>query len=325
VIAIIATLIGLLLPAVQSARESARRTQCSNHLRQVGLATHGYASAKKFLVPAYLGDNNYISSQNSWPTWAALLLPYLEEKSIADLWDLKRLVSAQQPAAFQTPVKIYSCASRPAAVLSVNDFRTLNGTTGGITSDYAACFGTMHTKGEDNTATGPQTLAQRFGELDGAIVPAMPTVEPATPDPGIEPKVVSTQHQVSIGKVVDGTSKTVMFGEKWIDPTVSRGDGGDRSVYSGARAASRRMLGKSRRASEVFIYKLLEPRAAGAYSMSEVNSGLPPRHFGGPHPGITQFVFVDGHVQGIPVTVDDAVLTGLATRAGGETLDSKAY
>ncbi|MFM7244749.1 MAG: DUF1559 domain-containing protein [Planctomycetaceae bacterium] len=320
VIAIIAVLIGLLLPAVQAARESARRTQCTNNLRQIGLAALNYESAKKFLVPAYLGDNNYINSQDSWPTWAALLLPYMEEKTTADLWDLKRLVSAQKPAAYQTPVKAYSCASRPPAVLSVNDFRSLSGVTGGITSDYAASFGTMHTKGEDNTAGGQQSVQQRFRELDGAVVPGIPVVEPAIPDPGIEPKVVATQHQVSLGKVTDGTSKTTMFGEKWIDPTVARGDGGDRSVYSGARAASRRMLGKSRRTSEVFLYKLLEPRSGSAFSLAEVNSGAPQRHFGGPHPGSTQFVFVDGHVQAIPITADDAVVTALATRSGGETI-----
>ena len=118
VIAIIATLIGLLLPAVQSAREAARRTQCLNNLKQIGLGGHTYASAKRFLVPAYLGNNDYISQQggrNSWPTWAALLLPFIEQKNVADLWDLKRLSAAQTPAAYQTQISTYLCASRPPA------------------------------------------------------------------------------------------------------------------------------------------------------------------------------------------------------------------
>ena len=315
VIAIIAVLIGLLLPAVQSAREAARRSSCTNNLRQIGLATHGYASATKYLVPSFLGNNNYISAQNSfnsWPTWAALLLPYLEEKAIADLWDMKRLVQAQRPAAYQTPVKVYSCPSRPAAVLSVGDFAT----PGGITSDYAACFGTLITPQNDTV----------FSAADGAIVPGIPVIDPPTPNPGVEPKLVSTQHQVSFGKVSDGTSKTVMFGEKWIDPTIKRGTDSDRSVYSGNRASGRRMLGKSKRTDEPTVFrKLLEPRSFTGFSVAEVPNGLPGHNFGGPHPGVTQFVFVDGHVQPISVSAAIEVLTALSTRAGGETLDSSAF
>jgi prepilin-type processing-associated H-X9-DG protein len=315
VIAIIAVLIGLLLPAVQSARESARRSNCSNSLRQIGLAAHNYASATKYLVPSFLGSNAYISAQrnfNSWPTWAALLLPYIEEKGIADLWDLKRLVQAQQPAAYQTPVKIYSCPSRPRAVLSVGDFAT----PGGITSDYAACFGTLITPQNDTV----------FSVADGAIVPGIPVIDPPTPNPGREPRLVSTTHQVTFGKVVDGTSKTLMFGEKWIDPTVPRGRDSDRSVYSGNRASSRRMLGQSRRADEPTIFrKLLEPRMATGYSLAELPNNTPGHNFGGPHPGVAQFVFVDGHVQAISNTASVAVLTALATRAGGETVDPSSF
>ena len=314
VIAIIGTLIGLLLPAVQSARESARRMSCGNNLRQIGLAAHGYASATTFLVPSFLGDNKYISAQNkfnTWPTWAALVLPYLEEKTIADLWDLKRLVQAQQPAAFRTAVKIYSCPSRSPIVLSEGDFAT----PGGITSDYAACFGTLITPG-DNDLKAP----------DGALVPAIPVIDPPTPNPGVEPKLIATRHQVTLGKVRDGTSKTVMIGEKWIDPTVSRGRDSDRSVYSGNRSSSRRILGQSQRTDEPTTYRLLlNPKDIAGFSLAEVPNQVPGHNFGGPHPEVTQFVFVDGHVRPISVTADTSVLTALSTRAGGEHLDSSAF
>ncbi|MFM9009398.1 MAG: DUF1559 domain-containing protein [Planctomycetota bacterium] len=317
VIAIIATLIGLLLPAVQSAREAARRTQCSNCLRQVGLATHGYASAKKFLVPAFLGNNAYISAQNnynSWPTWAALILPYMENKTIADLWDLKRLVQAQPPAAYQTPVSMYSCPSRPPMALSESDFAS----PGGITSDYAACFGTLITPAGDTV----------FSAADGAIVPGIPTIEPATPNPGIEPKLVATRHQVSMGKVSDGTSKTLMFGEKWIDPTVSRGRDADRSVYSGNRSSVRRLTGVSASTDpkEKGVYRLLlDPRNAAGFTLTDVPNQNPGHNFGGPHSGVTQFVFVDGHVQPVSNSADKDVLTALVTRAGGESLESGSF
>jgi prepilin-type N-terminal cleavage/methylation domain-containing protein len=315
VIAIIATLIGLLLPAVQSARESARRTQCANHLRQIGLATANYESSKRYLVPAFLGNNAYISAQNkfnSWATWAALILPFMEEKMVADLWELDRLVQAQQPAAYQTKVPMYSCPSRLPAVLSQNDFAS----PGGITSDYAASFGTLVTPQNDTA----------FEWADGAIVPGIPTIDPPVPNPGREPRLVKTRHQVSIGKVSDGTSKTLAFGEKWIDPTVPRGRDSDRSVYSGNRSSGRRMLGKSQRPDEPTVYrKLLDPAPGGSYSLTELPNQTPGHNFGGPHSGVTLFVFVDGHVQPVSNTAGVDVLTALATRAGGETVDSSAF
>ena len=315
VIAIIATLIGLLLPAVQSARESARRTQCANNLRQIGLATANYESSKRYLVPAFIGNNAYISAQNkfnSWATWAALVLPFMEEKTIADMWELDRLVQAQQPAAYQTKVPMYSCPSRSPAVLSQNDFAT----PGGITSDYAACFGTLITPAGDTV----------FKKADGAIVPGFPTIDPPVPSPGKEPRLVKTRHQVGIGKVSDGTSKTVAFGEKWIDPTVERGRDADRSVYSGNRSSGRRMLGKSQRPDEPTVYrKLLDPGPAGGYSLTDLPNQSPAHNFGGPHSGVTVFVFVDGHVRPISTTACVDVLTALATRAGGETVDSSGF
>ena len=302
VIAIIATLIGLLLPAVQSAREAARRMQCSNNLRQVSLAAHGYESAKRFLVPSFLGDNSLISqagNYNSWPTWAALILPYMEEKSIADLWDLKRVVQAQPPAAYQTPVKMYSCPSRLPPVLSENDFAT----PGGTTSDYAANFGTLITPASDTT----------FSQANGSVVPAISLIGSADAK---GPVLLSSRHQVPVGKVKDGTSKTAFFGEKWISPTETRGRNGDASVYSGIRNTQRRMMGYS--TPEKGNRKLLAP----THPVSEVPIANAGSYFGGPHTELTMFAFVDGHVQAVSNMVAVEVLTAIATRAGDEVVDS---
>lgn len=305
VIAIIATLIGLLLPAVQSAREAARRTQCLNNLKQIGLGGHTYASAKRFLVPAYLGNNDYISQQggrNSWPTWAALLLPFIEEKNVADLWDLKRLSAAQTPAAYQTQINTYLCPSRPPAVLSQGDFAT----PGGALSDYASSFGTLVPLASDTT----------FSTCTGAVVPAISEI---SPDPGDNrgPTIKSYRHQVSVARVTDGTSKTAFFGEKWIDPTLPRGTSdADRSVYGGFRATQRRLMGYD--TSKSVGRPLLSSNATTA----DVPTGTRGEYFSGSHANVVNFAFVDGSVKPINVAADIDVLTAIATRAGGEVVDT---
>lgn len=92
VISIISVLIGLLLPAIQAARESARRMQCSNNLKQLGLAVHSYEGAKKHLPPGYASESDAVPplaerDSKTWDAppgwgWGAYLLPYLEQSSI---------------------------------------------------------------------------------------------------------------------------------------------------------------------------------------------------------------------------------------------------
>ena len=88
VIAIIGVLVALTLPAVQMAREAGRRTSCSNNLRQIGLALRTYHGAHRTLPPGWIGlDANgrrpLAQGQPGWG-WAALLLPFMEKKNVAD-------------------------------------------------------------------------------------------------------------------------------------------------------------------------------------------------------------------------------------------------
>src|SRR5262245_20971893 len=80
VMAIIAILIGLLVPAVQRVRESAARTQCANNLKQIGLAAHLYHNFHHALPPSRV-------STHEGPTWAWLLLPYLEQQTLFEKWE----------------------------------------------------------------------------------------------------------------------------------------------------------------------------------------------------------------------------------------------
>ena len=102
VIAIIGILIALLLPAVQAAREAARRSQCSNNLKQLALGVHNYAdtfgcfpSGFVSAIPAPMSDEATASQELSVWTWGALLLPYVEQKALQDALQVGRLTLAQ--------------------------------------------------------------------------------------------------------------------------------------------------------------------------------------------------------------------------------------
>ncbi|XZE51639.1 DUF1559 domain-containing protein [Planctomycetaceae bacterium SH139] len=106
VIAIIGILVGLLLPAVQSARAAARRMQCQNNLKQIGLAMHNYLTAHNRFPSDRLGRPRH--------GWSSLLLPYLEQENVQnvynfnfDYWD------RENEAATQIPIAVYGCPSTP--------------------------------------------------------------------------------------------------------------------------------------------------------------------------------------------------------------------
>lgn len=109
VIAIIGILIGLLLPAIQSIRDSAARTQCLNHLRQIGLALQNYSGAMSRLPPQ---GNFTIGSTFSGYSVHARLLPYLEQSNLAVQVDF-RLGFAAQPEICRQRIPLYRCPSDP--------------------------------------------------------------------------------------------------------------------------------------------------------------------------------------------------------------------
>ncbi len=190
VIAIIAILIALLLPAVQQTREAARRTQCKNHLRQIGLALHNYHDTHAAFPPGYIVRN--IASAAMAPAesavggpgfaWGSMILPMLEQGPLYNRLDFSR--NSQDPVNIdlaRTVLPVFRCPSDPAPdTFVVTD-------TGGTTyelasSNYVGIFGygsvTMH-------AGQPQ-------------------------ERGLFYRNSSTR----IRDVLDGTSNTIMVGER---------------------------------------------------------------------------------------------------------------
>jgi prepilin-type N-terminal cleavage/methylation domain-containing protein len=143
VLAVIALLAGLLLPAVERAREAGYRISCANNLKQIAMAMHLYHHDYEVLPPSRLPGGG--------ATWAVLILPYMEQSPLYRQWDLKQSYYRQSDVARQTRLENYFCPSRRAAFTAPDvsisgDEPDLGGYYGahvpGALADYAVNIGT---------------------------------------------------------------------------------------------------------------------------------------------------------------------------------------
>jgi type II secretory pathway pseudopilin PulG len=275
VIAIIGILVGLLLPAVQAAREAARRMQCQNNLKQLGLAMHmHHDSYKKF---PYLRSGG---GQNRH-TWAMQLLPFLEQGNLyttyksaitgvnqTDGFNNHTATDPIMVAARQSQISTFFCPSRRGAP-SLSPITT-GSTVTGMPSDYAACTGSVSTVPTNGSFT-----------------------------------LVNSGHMttfVKIGDMIDGTSNTIMIGEKHIQLGKINDPIQDGMILS---------------ASEQQTYY----RRAGTTWPLAINNTLAANsQFGSWHTGLCQFVFGDGSVRGLSVGVPGATLGLFAQRDDGQPI-----
>jgi prepilin-type N-terminal cleavage/methylation domain-containing protein len=273
VIAIIGILIGLLLPAVQSAREAAQRTSCANNLRQIGLALHHYHLDYNQLPPSRLSDLH--------PTWAVMIMPYLDQDTLFNQWNMSLTYYDQTDLARLSPVKVFFCPSRrgpdapPGVSISGDQNDDQGGTLGpqtpGALGDYAACIGTDGCDGFDCV-----------GNVNGSFRIAF--LPPVTFD-----------------SITDGLTNTILMGEKQVPPTWYGQGWLDCSLYNGD-------------------YPTCSCRAAGpnfplAGSPLEVSFT-----FGSDHPGLCQFLLGDGSVRALPITTSPSLLALLANPSDGQVV-----
>ena len=159
VIAIIGILIGLLLPAINAAREAGRRTACTNNLKQIGLALLNCHDETGYFPPGYTATGEYVDGATDttpgW-SWAAYILPYLEERQVYRSIHFNLPVeSPQNAAAVQTMIKTYLCPSDrvPLAAFAVTDGF---GTPVALAAPacYSACCGSDASDTFDETGLG---------------------------------------------------------------------------------------------------------------------------------------------------------------------------
>jgi prepilin-type N-terminal cleavage/methylation domain-containing protein len=300
VIAIIGVLVALLLPAVQAAREAARRTQCSNNLKQIGLAGQNFHDVRLALPPSRLG-NNPDNPDVNFLTWAVIILPYMEQGNFAQQWDETLGYENHAAAVTRNPVAAYFCPTRrrPTEAFS-------NDTPPGALSDFAACSGT----GPNNSGGGDGVNANGVIVGNGAIIGAQWTLNAPAGTPAT--KLVQWKSLIRIATVTDGTSNTLMFGEKHVRRDTRFGRGEDRSVYTSGNANNyRRFAGIGGDGSP---YKLQN------YDFVSLVQMIDNRSFGSRHPLSCQFVLVDGSVRILKNSMDLNVLHRLAQIDDGQVV-----
>jgi len=156
VIAIIGVLVALLLPAVQQAREAARRMTCTNHQKQIALALHNYNDTYGTFPPGWLVQNG---SDSTWG-WNALLLPFIEQANVHEALNVTTKTLQQvkgefnaslatpQDQALMTSIEVLKCPSDTGP--TINDTKSINPLEVPL-SNYLAVFGFSHTQGTSNT------------------------------------------------------------------------------------------------------------------------------------------------------------------------------
>lgn len=159
VLAIVAALLGILFPAIQAARAAARQTQCSNHLRQVGLALHGHHDARGKLPVGCLEWRPMSGpATRRQLAWSAFLLPYLEQQPLYDALDLQQpydSIRNAAPAAITVPV--YLCPANPRG----------NDVTG--RTDYGGLFGEIIVDRRQDDGVFLHEQAVRFVQITDGL------------------------------------------------------------------------------------------------------------------------------------------------------------
>jgi prepilin-type N-terminal cleavage/methylation domain-containing protein/prepilin-type processing-associated H-X9-DG protein len=285
VIAIISVLIALLLPAVQSAREAARRAQCVNNLMQLGIAMQNYESSHEVLPPGVVNASGPVLDQpiGYHFGWLPQVLPYMEMRNVYNHFNFKFSVYDTRNSTTRTTlVRSFLCPSDPGP----------------------------------NRGAGSASMTSYVGSHNDIEAPI------AANNKG----VLFLNSAIRYEDVLDGTSQTIVLGEKL-------NDGLGLGWASGTRASLRNTGAGINRSSGQSALSIVVSGSSGddGGSLSEDdlnNASGTPKFVGGyssRHPGGANFTFGDGSVRFLKNSITPSVLKYLANRADGEIIDADKF
>jgi len=331
VIAIIGILVALLLPAIQAAREAARRNQCVNNLKQLSLGALNHEAAhKQFpstgLGNGWVGDPNYGYGRKQPGGVFFNVLPFIEEQTLHDMGmgvgtsgsdATRKALFAQRD---QMVIKTMVCPSRRngGPYPLGKTFKNSASSTLGFRNDYAGNIG----DGPDKVFPGGPT------SLDDVDLPSFEGYQiPNTyGEFSIYATGVFTYWSFNrLKSITDGLSKTYCFGEKWVPPSgyEDGSSGGDDAVAN--EGMDRDNLRWARGAHHITLPmpKDLPDKPPMPDSVSIPATDDQSKYdgqFGGPHAGVVLMGMCDGSVHGISFDIDPQIHGRLANRKDGEAV-----
>jgi prepilin-type N-terminal cleavage/methylation domain-containing protein/prepilin-type processing-associated H-X9-DG protein len=292
VIAVIAVLIALLLPAVQAAREAARRTQCVNNLKQIGLAMHGYHSSQDTFPPAYITaivNNPALPETGPGWGWGVMILNDLEQKPLYNATN------------FSLPITDPGSMTARTAALSV-----------------FLC--------PSNVGSGPVIVRNSSGVVLSSDLSAAQYVASAGQlEPGEFPDsnngVFYRNSRNGIRDITDGSSTTIMVGER------SRNVAD--ATWVGVIPAAQLCTNPKWRVQEcepasTMVVSHTGSAASGNIYVPNSKSSMVDDYWS-LHPGGCNFLFGDGSVRFIKESVNPSIFSYLSTRAGGEVVGADQF
>jgi prepilin-type N-terminal cleavage/methylation domain-containing protein/prepilin-type processing-associated H-X9-DG protein len=316
VIAIIGVLVALLLPAIQAARESARRTQCTNNMKQIGLGMTNYEVAKKHYPPGELKPSGVATGGGlAWSCW---FLPYIEEQTLFGLMDLKIDMrsepnwQADLSGPTNTPIPVYLCPSmsrrqnRRGEYGRLTDFND-NGVYQSGSGEGLGAIDYIGISGPGKNCINP-TTRKAYGDNRGILL------NMASGGPCFSTSQECSAKTVPVRKIADGLTNTILVAEcsgRGVADSNGDAPGGENINELDGAWASKSNIGKIKLNVDVDGISAINPPPNINWAEEEMFSD---------HPGGANVLMCDGSVRFLTEETHYHIYYALCTRDGAEII-----